>query len=74
METMRKNDTEGKSRFRTDRMIKNENLWYFCTREGSIQGPFQNPTEANNQLRKYIQIMSKNLAGDFSMEPCETLA
>jgi len=71
MEAIRKDDLETQVRFRSDRMFKHSNKWYFCTREGTIQGPFEDQFEANYQLKIYIDIRASDLAGELSLEPLE---
>ncbi len=71
MEAKREDDLEIQARFRTDRMIKYSDEWYFCTREGTIQGPFEDQFEANYQLKIYIDRRASDLAGELSLEPLE---
>jgi hypothetical protein len=71
MEAKRKDDQETRARFRSERVVKDGDEWYFCTREGTIQGPFVDEWEANYQLQKYIDIMMSDLAGELSLEPFE---
>ncbi len=71
MEAKRDDDLEIQARFRTDRMIKHDGKWYFCTREGTIQGPFEDQFEANYQLKIYIDSRASDLAGELSLEPFE---
>ncbi len=54
----RKDDLKTQARFRTDRMIKHDGKWYFCTREGTIQGPFEDQFEPNYQLKMYLDAMA----------------
>ena len=69
MESKRKDDEELKSRFRTDRMIKSEGVWYYCTREGDLQGPFNTRSEAEHHLEKYIRIMGLELNQEYELQP-----
>ena len=71
MEAKREDDLEMKVRFRTDRMINHNGKWYFCTREGTVQGPFEDKFEANYELKIYLDAMAAGLAGELSLEPLE---
>ena len=71
MDGKRKDDLEKQARFRTDRIIQHDGKWFFCTREGTIQGPFVDHLEADYQLKMYIDIMASGLAGELSLEPLE---
>ena len=73
MEAKRKNDLEKQARFRTERIIQHDGKWFFCTREGTIQGPFVDHLEANYQLKRYIEVMASGLAGELSLEPFEPI-
>ena len=46
---------EVKSHFRTDRFLQVNNHWYFITRELTQEGPFDNKTEAENELNLYLR-------------------
>ena len=72
-EAKRKEDLEKQARFRTDRIIQHDGEWFFCTREGTIQGPFVDQFEADYQLKTYIDIMASGLAGELSLEPLEPI-
>jgi hypothetical protein len=74
VEEIRKDDLEKQSRFRTDRMIKHNGEWFFCTREGTIQGPFTDQLEASYQLKRYIAAAVSGLAGELSLVPLEPIA
>ncbi len=55
---MRKTDTIRKPRFRSsDRFFCQDGQWYFETREGNDQGPFESRREAEFQLERYITSM-----------------
>jgi hypothetical protein len=32
--------------------------WYFNTREGTLEGPFEERTEAKDRLKEYVRIMN----------------
>ena len=69
MEEKREDDLERQTRFRSDRMFMHNGEWYFCTREGTIQGPFVDQFEANYKLKIYIDTMASSRAGELSHEP-----
>ena len=69
MEEKRKDDVEKKAHFRTDRMINHNGKWSFCTREGTIQGPFEDLLEASYQLKRYMNASASGLAGELSLVP-----
>jgi len=71
MEAKRKDDLESQARFRSERTMMHNGEWFFCTREGTIQGPFEDQHEACYQLQKYIEIMASGLAGEMTLEPFE---
>ena len=73
MEAKCKDDLEKQARLRTDRIIQHDGEWFFCTREGTIQGPFVDQFEADYQLKNYIDIMASGLAGELSLEPLEPI-
>ncbi|MGP4842874.1 DUF6316 family protein [Marinobacter sp. 1Y8] len=45
-----------KNWFRTQRFSYVNNEWYFETREGSIEGPFETPLEAELELNFYLRV------------------
>ncbi len=73
MEDKRKDDLELQARFRTERMIEHNGEWFFCTREGTIQGPFPDQWSANVQLKSYIDAMTLAEAGKLSLKPLEPI-
>jgi len=73
VDEQRKDDIEKQARFRTDRMVKDNGKWYFCARESTIQGPFDDQLEANSQLERYIDASASGLAGELSLEPLEPI-
>ena len=74
VEEKRKDDLDKQARFRTDRMIKHNGEWFFCTRGGTIQGPFVDQWEVSYQLKRYIDAAASGLAGEFSLVPLEPIA
>ncbi len=69
MDKKRKDEFEKQTHFRTDRMSNHNGKWFFCTREGTIQGPFEDQLEAGYQLKRYIDAAASGLAGDLSLVP-----
>jgi hypothetical protein len=57
MAVRRKDDDPiSRTRFRTDRMMENGGSWFFLTREGTVEGPFECREDANDQLEVYIRL------------------
>ena len=61
MDNLRKTDLDTRSRYRTDRFIKDGEDWYFSTREGTIEGPFELKQAAEARLEIYKKIMASGL-------------
>lgn len=62
MSAMRRGDTEtGRTWFRTDRLMQDGGKWFFVTREGKLEGPFNCRVDAVNRLDTYTRIMSTEL-------------
>ena len=53
----RKDDPRTQPHIRTDRMVEESGLWFFYTREGTIEGPFGDRIEAEIQLEHYIKVL-----------------
>lgn len=53
--------TASRTYFRSDRLQKDGSKWYFYTREGTMQGPYDDKIEALEALDKYIAIMKLEL-------------
>ena len=57
MSARRKDDPlQSRSRFRTDRMVEEGGMWFFLTREGTVEGPFTCRTDAQDHLERYIRM------------------
>ena len=72
--TKRKDDRGTQSHFRTNRVYKEGDKWFFHTREGTIEGPFHNELEARTQIDTYIKLTILVLLSDLdelSLEPLE---
>lgn len=52
----RRDDAGRQTWYRSDRMINDNGQWYFCTRESTIEGPFETKADAALGLRKYIRL------------------
>ena len=67
MSNRRSSDTTPYNAFRADRFFKEGDKWYFCTREGTIEGPFARRSEAEAKLVEYIKILNSG----FMPSDCE---
>lgn len=56
MTDKRKTDRESRTWFRSDRFFLDQGAWYFQTREGTIEGPFDCRNSANRYLDNYIKV------------------
>lgn len=62
MVARRKDDPPvSRTRFRTERILQDGGKWFFLTREGSIEGPFDCQDEAVEQLEVYIRLMNSGM-------------
>lgn len=52
---MRRNDKDDQAASRSSRMYREDNRWFFNTREGEAVGPFRDELEASTQLEVYIR-------------------
>ena len=65
MDSKRINDPDGgRSWFRSDRLVRESDKWFFLTREGTVEGPFDTKSEARERLEVYTRIMSTQLIED----------
>ena len=64
-------DVQAYSRYRPSRFFKDGNKWYFQTREGSTEGPFELRVEAEDRLQTYIRVLN---SGFYDTENTLTLA
>lgn len=69
MADQREGDSKPYTKFRTSRFFKESSGWYFLTREGTQEGPFERKLDAENRLQDYIKVM----VSDF-LPPDSTLA
>ena len=61
MADRRKDDVKPYTRFRTSRFIQENRGWYFLTREGTQEGPFERRIDAEHRLEDYIKVMLSDL-------------
>ena len=54
MTDVRKGESEPLPRFRKSRFFISLDQWYFITREGTVEGPFEHQIEAHNMLEIYL--------------------
>lgn len=61
MAAKRKDDPRCRPVYRTDRIVEENGQWYFYTREGTLQGPFEDRQDAELQVEAYIRVMNSGL-------------
>ena len=62
MPAIRKDDRKPNGTwFRSDRLVEDGGRWFFLTREGTIEGPFESRLQAVQRLEVYVRIMSLDL-------------
>lgn len=62
MAKKRKDDPPGaRTRYRTNRFLQEGKKWFFFTREGTIEGPFEDEFKASEGLQVYLQVLTMNL-------------
>ena len=54
----RKTDSGTQRNFQTERFFSHGGQWYFATREGTNEGPFDARQDALERLNNYIMIMN----------------
>ena len=57
----RRDDVAVFTKFRSDRFTQQHGKWYFFTREGTVEGPFDYRRAAENRLEHYIKVMSSGV-------------
>ncbi len=57
----RKSDSDNRSRFQTNRFFQHGGQWFFQTREGTTEGPFEDIHDARNRLETYLKVMKSEL-------------
>ena len=62
MASRRKDDGPvSRTQFRTERVVHDNNSWYFLTREGTVEGPFDSKRDAQEHLEVYVRIAESNM-------------
>jgi len=56
MTDKRNGDLKTYTQFRPSRFFKATGKWYFQTREGVMEGPFERRLDAENRLQTYVSI------------------
>ena len=71
MSDSRKHDFYSRSWFRSKRLFQNGMLWYFNTREGTVEGPFVDEYMAGDRLASYVRVMGLSFAptAKFELQP-----
>ena len=69
MARKRKGDPPGaRTRYRTNRFVQDGKNWFFFTREGTVEGPFEDEHKASEGLQVYLQVLNmKLLSADSSL-------
>lgn len=49
-----------RTRYRTNRFVLEGKKWFFFTREGTIEGPFEDEFTASEGLQVYLQVLNMN--------------
>lgn len=64
MAEKRKDDVDATRRWLRSgsRIFEVNRLWYFNTREGTVEGPFADRFSAENVLDSYVKVMRSNFA------------
>ena len=57
----RRDDATVYTKFRSERFTQQHGQWYFFTREGTVEGPFDYRHAAENRLEDYIKVMSSGV-------------
>ena len=53
--TLRKGESAPQPRYRENRFFHSMEKWYYLTREGMVEGPFEDRSEAEQQLDGYLK-------------------
>jgi hypothetical protein len=57
----RRDDATVYTKFRSERFTQEQGKWYFFTREGTVEGPFDYRRAAENRLEDYIKVMNSGV-------------
>ena len=67
MARKRRHDPPGaRTRYRTERLTEEGGQWYFTTREGTIEGPFEDKFKAIEGLQRFLRIKELALLSEDS--------
>lgn len=61
MASKRAGDKDDRAWFRSDRLVYEGGQWFFLTREGTVEGPYESQLEASQRLETYVRVMSSEL-------------
>lgn len=61
MTSVRKGESESQPRFRESRFFHSMDKWYYITREGTVEGPFEHRVEAEQMLEAYLNELEKTV-------------
>jgi hypothetical protein len=67
MTNKREGDLELHGKFRTNRFFQDSCAWYFLTREGTVEGPFERKIDAENRLEDYVKVMIADLLPEIEL-------
>ena len=73
MDNQRKSDFSVCTRSRNNRFFKDNNRWYFSTREGDAEGPFDSMREAERELKNYKTVLASGFMPRDSSLPIQPL-
>lgn len=71
MAKKRRTDARPGLHFRSDRFVQQGGDWYFYTREGTMEGPFDGQLDAHVALDRYIRLVESGVLPEehaFSLE------
>ena len=57
MTKKRKEDVREATHFRSDRIVRENDTWFFLTREGTMEGPYGSEADAYKHLDTYVKLM-----------------
>lgn len=58
MDSNRKDVPGTRPVLRTDKLLHEGDQWFFRTREGTLEGPFDSDIQALNQLIQYVKLLN----------------
>jgi uncharacterized protein DUF6316 len=61
MAKKRKDDPLERTWFRTERIVQDGGKWYFMTREGTAEGPFNCQLDALQRLETYTKVINTGI-------------